>query len=165
WMQTWLTHARSPGKLWRELGPLRFAVVQLTVGGNVLASLVHPLMLAWLIAAALLPQPMFQPTPTALLFTTTIAAGYAASALLGAVGLHRRGLLAHGWMLLLLPLHWLLLSAASWRAFYQLLTDPYGWEKTQHGLARTSRSTAPAASAATAKPPRIRSATASSSRL
>src|SRR6185312_14288216 len=54
WMQTWLTHARSPGKLWRELGPLRFAVVQLTVGGNVLASLVHPLMLAWLIAAALL---------------------------------------------------------------------------------------------------------------
>ena len=42
-------------------------------------------------------------------------------------------------MLLLIPLHWLLLSLASWRALYQLIRDPYRWEKTDHGLARTSR--------------------------
>ena len=53
--------------------------------------------------------------------------------------LFRRGLAAYAWVLLLLPLHWLLLGAAAWRALYQLLADPYRWEKTDHGLARTSR--------------------------
>ena len=41
--------------------------------------------------------------------------------------------------LLLMPLYWLLLSLAAWRALFQLLRDPYRWEKTEHGLARTSR--------------------------
>jgi hypothetical protein len=43
------------------------------------------------------------------------------------------------WVLLLIPIHWLLLSLAAWRALYQLLRDPYRWEKTEHGLAQTSR--------------------------
>jgi len=38
-----------------------------------------------------------------------------------------------------LPVYWLLLSLAAWRALFQLLRDPYRWEKTEHGLARTSR--------------------------
>jgi hypothetical protein len=42
-------------------------------------------------------------------------------------------------VLLLMPLHWLLLSLAAWRALYQLIRDPYRWEKTEHGLAKTSR--------------------------
>ena len=163
WMQTWLVHTRAPTRLWRELGPFRFAVVQLIVGGNVLASLVHPVMLFWLMCAALLPQPIFASGPTAVLFTTTIAAGYAASALLGGLGLYRRGLMKHGWVLFLLPIHWLLLSIASWRALCQLLRDPYRWEKTEHGLARTSRRTTTGAE--TTKPPRTVPATASSSRL
>jgi cellulose synthase/poly-beta-1,6-N-acetylglucosamine synthase-like glycosyltransferase len=149
WMQTWWVQTRSPIKLLRELGPLRFAVVQLIVGGTVLASLVHPIMLAWLTAAALRPGPIFISTPTGILFETTIAGGYIASTLLGGVGLHRRGLLKQAWVLLLVPAYWLLLAAAAWRALYQLLTDPYRWEKTDHGLARTSRISA-APSAATA---------------
>src|SRR4051794_9968425 len=32
-----------------------------------------------------------------------------------------------------------LLSLAAWRALYQLARDPYRWEKTEHGLAKTSR--------------------------
>ncbi len=139
WMQTWLVHNRAPVRLLRELGLFRFAVVQLMVGGHVLASLVHPLMLFWLLCAALLPEPMFGSGPVATLFTSTIAAGYIASALLGGLGLYRRDLLKHSWVLLLLPLHWLLLAAASWRALAQLFRDPYRWEKTEHGLARTSR--------------------------
>jgi hypothetical protein len=51
----------------------------------------------------------------------------------------RRGLLSIAWVLLLTPLHWLLLSLAAWRAFYQLIVAPYAWEKTEHGLARSSR--------------------------
>ena len=42
-------------------------------------------------------------------------------------------------MLVLTPLHWLLLSLAAWRALYQLAVAPYAWEKTEHGLAKSSR--------------------------
>jgi hypothetical protein len=75
----------------------------------------------------------------ALLCAAALVSGYVTSAALGLIGLKRRGLLRHGWVLLLMPLHWLLLSAAAWRALYQLLRDPFRWEKTAHGLARTSR--------------------------
>jgi hypothetical protein len=39
----------------------------------------------------------------------------------------------------LTPVHWLLLSLAAWRALYQLVVAPYAWEKTEHGLAKSSR--------------------------
>jgi len=42
-------------------------------------------------------------------------------------------------VLLLIPLHWLLLSLAAWRAVWQLIRAPQLWEKTEHGLARHSR--------------------------
>jgi len=38
----------------------------------------------------------------------------------------------------LTPVHWLLLSLAAWRALYQLAAAPYAWEKTEHGLAKSS---------------------------
>jgi len=37
------------------------------------------------------------------------------------------------------------LSLAAWRALVQLIRDPYRWEKTEHGLAKSSRRTQPAA--------------------
>jgi glycosyltransferase XagB len=73
------------------------------------------------------------------LYGITLAAGYLASGLLGAVGLARRGLAATAWWLLLMPLHWVLLSIAAWRGLAHLIRDPYRWEKTEHGHARTSR--------------------------
>ncbi len=32
------------------------------------------------------------------------------------------------------PVYWLLHSVAAWRAAYQLIFDPFTWEKTPHGL-------------------------------
>ena len=97
---------------------------------------------------------------------SALVAGYLTSAMLGLIGLKRRGLARHGWVLLLMPLHWLLLSAAAWRALYQLVSDPYRWEKTAHGLARTSRLAAQTGvarmfvlrSSGAARPPRPRAA-------
>lgn len=143
WMQTWLVHMREPGKLRRELGLGAFLIVQLIVGGNVLASLVHPLLLIWLVHALATDTPLWSSTPAAALFVTTLVSGYLVSALLCAVGLMRRRLAAYGWVLLLMPIHWLLLATAAWRALFQLLHDPYRWEKTEHGLARTSRRKTP----------------------
>jgi glycosyltransferase XagB len=139
-MQTWLVHMRSPLRLARELGPGGFVVFQLLVGGSVLAALVHvpfALRLIWMGATQEPDDDIVQA-----LFGFDAAAlmsGYLISALLGLIGLARRRLLSCAWALLLMPVYWLLLSLAAWRALVQLLRNPYHWEKTEHGLARTSR--------------------------
>ena len=140
WMQTWLVHMRSPLRLARELGLPGFAVFQLLVGGTVLAALVHVLFAArliWILALAPMDDAMTQVLVG--FDAVTLVAGYLISAALGLIGLARRRLLGCAWVLLLMPLYWLLLSLAAWRALFQLLRDPYRWEKTEHGLARTSR--------------------------
>jgi cellulose synthase/poly-beta-1,6-N-acetylglucosamine synthase-like glycosyltransferase len=139
WMQTWLVHMRSPLCLLHELGWAGFTVFQLLVGGTVLAALVHPLFalaLAWELAAT---DPSTFDHGLAAIYVSVLLLGYLVSAGLGLVGLARRRLLGSAWALLLIPIHWLLLSWAAWRALYQLLRDPYRWEKTEHGFARTSR--------------------------
>ncbi len=135
WIQTWLVHMRTPLRLLCDLGPAGFVAFQLVVGGTVLAALVHGLFALWFAAGLVSGRSVD-------LFSVhfvVLAAGYVVSGLLGLVGLMRRGLLGSAWVLLLIPLYWVLLSAAAWRALWQVLFDPYRWEKTEHGLAKTSR--------------------------
>ena len=51
--------------------------------------------------------------------------------LLGCYCRERDGLM---WANLLTPLYWAMMSVSAWRAFAQFLTNPFHWEKTQHGL-------------------------------
>jgi glycosyltransferase XagB len=143
WMQTWLVHMRAPLRLRRDIGTAAFVTVQLIVGGNVLAALVHPLLLALIGASLFSDTPLWSTIGTTALFAVAAIAGYFASAVLCLVGLRRRGLMHHAWVLLLMPIYWLMLALAAWRALYQLIWDPYRWEKTEHGLARTSRMATP----------------------
>ena len=140
WLQTWLVHMRSPLRLVRGLGLPGFAVFQLVVGGSVLAALIHAVFVAQLafnIATA--PHDDTAAHLILGLYVAMLLSGYAVSALLSVVGLARRNLLHCAWVLLLMPVYWLLLSIAAWRALFQLVRAPYRWEKTEHGLARTSR--------------------------
>ena len=144
YLQTWAVHMREPRKLWRELGPGGFLVFQLVIGGAVLAALVHGVfaaMLAGQIASGLLWAGKASAFDQVLagLYVMTLITGYLLSALLGFIGLSRRRLLRSAGYLVLLPFYWLLLSVAAWRAVFQLIWSPYRWEKTEHGLARTSR--------------------------
>lgn len=144
WMQTWSVHMRSPWQLWRDAGAGGFFMLNILVGGNVLTALAHPLLLgefAFRMAASVLDAgaASFLTKPFIALYIATIAAGYLSTAIIGLMGLARRGLLREAWILALTPLYWICLSIAAWRALYQLLTEPYRWEKTEHGLARSSR--------------------------
>ncbi len=142
WMQTWLVHMRRPNRLLRELGPGGAIAFQILLAANVLAALIHPLFMTGL-GYMLLALPTEWAT-AALdnaipIFVAGLLSGYTSTILLDVIGLSRRGLLKQAWVLLLTPLHWFLLSLAAWRALFQLLYDPQRWEKTEHGLARTSR--------------------------
>jgi hypothetical protein len=106
----------------------------------VLAALVHTVFavqicygLATVGIRGLMTDPLFA------FYTVTLIIGYLVSGALGAMGLRRRRLLGSAWALLYIPIYWVLLSWAAWRAVIQLIRDPYRWEKTEHGLAQTSR--------------------------
>jgi cellulose synthase/poly-beta-1,6-N-acetylglucosamine synthase-like glycosyltransferase len=144
WMQTWAVHMRAPRVLYRQLGLTGFIVFQLIVGGTVLAALVHPFFFGAVIysaahASSSVGYEEILDVVLTTLHNITFFAGYAASGLLALAGLMRRKLYKHLAVLVLTPLLWVLLSLAAWRGLIQLLRDPYRWEKTEHGLARTSR--------------------------
>jgi len=143
WIQTWAVHMRDPLRLLRDLGLAGFLAFQLVVGGTVLSALVHPVFLVLFAISLAKGWAPLTGDPIALVLTTlsgsALVSGYLTSATLGLIGLKRRGLLRQSYVLLLMPIHWVLLSAAAWRALWQLMRDPYRWEKTRHGLAKTSR--------------------------
>jgi cellulose synthase/poly-beta-1,6-N-acetylglucosamine synthase-like glycosyltransferase len=139
WMQTWSVHMRRPDRLWRDAGAKGFFTLNTLIGGNVLTALTFPI-LAGTIAIDLLAHfgmtRWFAASSVTPLHLSTIIAGFVSAIVIGLMGLARRGQLRHGWILLLTPLYWGCLSIAAWRALYQLLTEPYRWEKTEHGLSR-----------------------------
>jgi cellulose synthase/poly-beta-1,6-N-acetylglucosamine synthase-like glycosyltransferase len=144
WMQTWLVHMRAPRLLLSDLGAAGFATFQLIVGGSVLAALVYPLFLAstvWQLATG----QSLMPASLAPLHVAVFLGGLLASTVGIVTGLSRRRLLGSAWIALLAPLHWLLLSVAAWRALRQFLREPFRWEKTEHGLAKSSRMSQPSA--------------------
>ena len=142
WMQTWLVHMRRPTGYCGNSVPAGAIAFQIFFAANVLAALIHPLFMAGLgYTLSALPTPWAHAVldNAAPIFAASLVSGYASTIVLDVIGLRRRGLLAHAWVLVLTPLHWLLLSLAAWRALFQLLYDPQRWEKTEHGLAKTSR--------------------------
>mgnify|MGYP000099462096 FL=1 len=140
WMQTWLVHMRTPVKLFRELGVVGFAAFQLLLGGAVLAALVHPLFLL-VMAAKLVGGIGLAAAGIAheIAMYAVLSGGYFGTAALAVCGMKQRGMRVGIVTLLTIPLYWILLSAAAWRALYQFMVAPHRWEKTEHGLAKTSR--------------------------
>ncbi len=65
-----------------------------------------------------------------------LAAGCAASILVGIVSVLRRGRAVLALHAVLMPAYRLLISIAAYRAVWQLIRSPYLWEKTPHGAAR-----------------------------
>jgi hypothetical protein len=164
-MQTWAVHMRAPRTLFRELGPRGFFAFQLVVGGNILSALIHPVLLAGVVLWISTGHPLLgaegQSGTLTWLFGMSLTSGYLLSIVLGLRGLARRKLLAHGWVLALVPVHWVILSFAAWRALYKLIRNPQEWEKTEHGLAKSSRRAATASDSrevAVQPEPQLRSA-------
>ncbi len=108
-MQTWIVHMRSPRKLWRDAGPSGFFTLNIIVGGNVLTALVHPVMLAEILIPTALHAfdsdvASFLASEFAGLHVATIISGYLSTVLIGLIGLSRRGLKRHAFVLALTPI-------------------------------------------------------------
>ncbi|MFZ0496823.1 MAG: glycosyltransferase family 2 protein, partial [Methylocella sp.] len=142
WMQTLITLTRDPRRLVAELGVAHSLALALTMTGLVIAPPLWPFFTALLVhdLGAGLPSPAsaFE-LIEAVLWMSAGLFGTASILWLALLGMKRRKLLGLWPFLPLLPLYYLLTSAAAWMALYDLILRPYHWHKTEHGLAKTSR--------------------------
>lgn len=143
WMQVCITHSRHPVRTLLELGAPAFLTMLAHSFGIVLTALGYPLFVGstmiallhggWLDAFA--PHEIIAASIGFVIF----AAGLCAMLLPPLVALSRRRLIRLTPWLLLLPVYYVLMSIAAWRAVWEIARKPDQWNKTEHGLARTSR--------------------------
>ncbi len=142
YVQTLVSHLQQPGALLREAGwiaTLAFLVLAL---GSVVSALGYPVFLVALAAACLdgsfwISAGGFDNLASALAVVVAAAGSFAivAPPALGALRRGTPGLLT--W-LPLLPVYYLLVSLAAWLALLEYIRRPHAWNKTMHGLARSS---------------------------
>jgi len=138
WMQTYLVHTREPVRLLRDLGPRRWAGLHVLMGGILLSVLMHPLCYLLLAYDAANGRLFEEPGGHVQYWFWWVAAfnlgvGYASAMIVGALAVARRGRADLAVHALFMPVYWLLISFAGYRALFQLVQKPYLWEKTEHG--------------------------------
>ena len=136
YIQTWLVHMRHPFRLCRELGFKSWVSFQLIIGGTFIF-LLNPIF--WLLTTVFLAtqanliREVF-PGVVFYLAATQLFIGNFAFVYLSVAGALERGLFSLVKYALVTPIYWGLMSVAAWKGFIQLFTNPFYWEKTQHGL-------------------------------
>jgi len=136
WMQTYLVRMRHPLRLYRAIGFRGFMGFQLLIGGFTLSSLVHPL---FYVAAAFAIAKNgtltdFNHAGLAVFNALVLVSGYSLSIAAGMAAVSARGLFPLLGQTLMMPVYWLLISIAAYKALWQLITNPFHWEKTEHGI-------------------------------
>ncbi|MDW5315255.1 glycosyltransferase family 2 protein [Rhizobium sp. PL01] len=138
WLQTWLVLMRKPGQLAGEMGWPAFIVFQILIAGLLLSALSHPIIvgfLAYLTWLMLDDSTHTEGWLTFWLFTcdiVNIAGSYAVFISLGRNRMNTHEKRAVGWRWMFVPLYWLAMSLAAWKALLELRTNPFSWNKTPH---------------------------------
>lgn len=137
---TWGVHMRNPLALWRDLGPRRFLGFQIQFFGTMSQYLLAPVLWSFWLLSLGLAHPLREPLGT-------FWGGNAVPALFGlfvasevlniAIGLWAVRSPEHRHLRLWVPsLHFYypLGCLAGWKAIYEVVTRPFYWDKTTHGI-------------------------------
>jgi cellulose synthase/poly-beta-1,6-N-acetylglucosamine synthase-like glycosyltransferase len=139
YMQTFLVHTRRPLALLRAVGPLGLLAFVFFVGGTALSGVLNPIFWTILLVFALLPDGYgsdFLPPTLASVAIINLVAGNGLFIWLTMLAPLRRRWLDLAPLGLTVVAYWALMSAAAWKALWQLVSRPFYWEKTRHGLSR-----------------------------
>ena len=141
YIQTYLVHMRYPRKLRADLGWRGFALFQLVLGNSIFVVLINPIL--WLTTAlailipGIFPFLLFYPLAYVCLFNLVVGnAFFITTQVIATVKERKYSLIPFA---LLVPIYWALISIAAWKGAIQLLTKPFYWEKTQHGISKSDR--------------------------
>lgn len=134
-MMTWLTHMRDPVLLWRELGPRKFVGFQLLLAGSVLHALLAPVLWSFWLLPFGVPHPVVSLLPEGGFFLLMLSF-LAVEASLIAFGIAGMARTEHRLSPLWVPtmvLYYPLATFAAYKAAWEMLVQPFYWDKTTHG--------------------------------
>lgn len=137
---TYAVHMRNPRRLLQQLGPWRFAGLQVQFLGSLVQVLLAPLLLSFWAVPLGLWHPLAGTAPLWVAWSMAAVFFLAMTVDLVAAfcALHNPH---HRWLrrwIVLIPLYFPLASVAAFKAMWELATAPHYWDKTAHGAYGTS---------------------------
>ena len=143
YLQTWLVYMRNPFRTLGGIGIRGFLSFSLLIGGTFIF-LLNPFFWALTTLFALTQAGFIEqlfPGWVYFLAAALLFIGNFVFVFLGLVAAVRRGDDNLALYALFLPFYWGLMSVAAWKGFAQLITNPFYWEKTEHGVDIGERTT------------------------
>ncbi|MCH7408896.1 glycosyltransferase [Belliella sp. DSM 111904] len=161
YMQTFLVHMRNPLKLYKKVGLKGFLSFQFFIGGTFFTFLVYPILLTFLLFILFLYTGildkmvfwneieiseiildnvrLFFPDWLVILSVFNFVVGNLMMIYVNMIAVFRRK--AYSLMLfsLINPFYWLMHSVSAYKGLIQLITKPFYWEKTNHGLTKATK--------------------------
>jgi len=139
YMQTYLVHMRHPLKLLRRIGFRGFLGFQFFIGAPSLTFLIYPILLIiFLIYLVFDMQALrsFFPDWVNYLAIGNFIAGNVLMIYVNMLAVFKRRLYDLIIFAVLNPIYWIMHSIAAYKGLWQLVTRPFYWEKTNHGLSK-----------------------------
>lgn len=140
YIQTYFVHTRDPLSF-IETGSIKdFIIFQLTIGGKILSMFINPLMWVITICYFLFRAKIglfiesFFPGPILYIGVFSLILGNFLYVYYYMIGCAKRGFDGLIKYVFLIPLYWLGMSIAAWKAMYEIIVKPHYWSKTVHGL-------------------------------
>ncbi|MGX6447575.1 glycosyltransferase [Patulibacter sp. S7RM1-6] len=136
YFQTYLVHMRNPARLWRQMGPKGFFSFQLVIGGT-FTFLINPVFWGLTTLFTLTQIDVIRELFPGFIYYAAIVqlvVGNFVFIYANVAGTIHRGYFRLVTQALFSPIYWGFMSIAAWKGFWQLITNPFYWEKTEHGL-------------------------------
>ncbi|TNF43138.1 MAG: glycosyltransferase [Cytophagales bacterium] len=162
YMQTFLVHMRHPVKLYKKVGLKGFMAFQFFIGGTFFTFLVYPVLLLFLLFILFLHSGLLDylvfwndlPVSKSLLDSVSVffpnwlvvisifnfVIGNLMMIYVNMMAVFRRRSYTLILYALVNPFYWLMHSISAYKGLIQLVTKPFYWEKTNHGLTKSTKS-------------------------
>ncbi|MEO9570254.1 MAG: glycosyltransferase family 2 protein [Polaribacter sp.] len=139
YMQTYLVHMRKPLKLYKSIGARGFFGFQFFIGGTVFTFLSYPVLLIFLLIYITFKSKWIEllfPDWLIIISLINFTLGNLIMIYTNMIAIFKRSSYSLIIYALANPVYWLMHSIAAYKGLNQLITKPFYWEKTNHGLTK-----------------------------
>ncbi len=146
YMQTYLVHMRNPARLIKKIGWKGFLGFNFFIGATPITFLLYPLLLTLFIVYLIFDLKDIRTIfPGWVLYISifNLAIGNILMIYLNMIAVFKRRYYELILFSIANPIYWLMHSIAAYKGLWQLITKPFYWEKTDHGLSKVSDSNHP----------------------
>ncbi|WP_448702893.1 glycosyltransferase family 2 protein [Mucilaginibacter sp. AW1-3] len=143
YMQTYLIHMRNPVKLYKRIGLRGFLGFNFFIGATPVTFLIYPLLLGIFLAYVVLDFSWIRSLfPDWVLFISifNLLIGNVLMIYVNMMAVFKRRFYELILFSMANPIYWLMHSISAYKGLYQLIVKPFYWEKTNHGLSKTTGS-------------------------